>query len=80
MLDAAATGGALALMTLYMPPGAGAPPQRHTKEAETLLVREGELLVELEGAGGCEDPAAPPPPDEVVCAALERGALDFSGR
>jgi quercetin dioxygenase-like cupin family protein len=32
-----------------MPPGAGAPPHRHTKEVETLLVREGELWVELEG-------------------------------
>jgi quercetin dioxygenase-like cupin family protein len=36
-------------MTLHMPPGAGAPPHRHTKETETLLVREGELWVELEG-------------------------------
>ena len=123
VLDASATGGALALMTLHMPPGAGAPPHRHTKEAETLLVREGELLVELEGEervlgsgtavflpqgslhrlhsdGGAvvdvvaapagleeffravcsEDPGAPPPPDEVVRAALERGGLDFSGR
>jgi quercetin dioxygenase-like cupin family protein len=32
-----------------MPPGAGAPPHRHTKEAETLLVRAGELRVEVEG-------------------------------
>ena len=36
-------------MTLRMPPGAGAPPHRHTKETETLLVRAGELWVELEG-------------------------------
>ncbi|HVM68355.1 MAG TPA: cupin domain-containing protein [Gaiellaceae bacterium] len=49
LLDAAATGGALALMTLRMPPGAGAPPHRHHCEAETLLVREGELWVELGG-------------------------------
>ena len=49
LLDAAATGGSLALMTLRMPPGTGAPPHRHTKETETLLVREGELWVELGG-------------------------------
>jgi len=122
LLDAAATGGALALMTLHMPAGAGAPPHRHTKEAETLLVREGELRVQLEGEervlgpgaavflplgslhqfqsdGGAvvdviaapagleeffrvvcsEEPDAPPPPDEGVRAALERGGLDFSG-
>ena len=88
-----------------------------------LLVREGELWVELEGEehvlgrgaavflpqgslhafrsdGGAvvdvvavpagleeffralcsEDPDAPPPPDELVRAALERAGLDFSGR
>jgi quercetin dioxygenase-like cupin family protein len=110
-------------MTLHMPPGAGAPPHRHGKEAETLLVREGELWVELAGEervlgpgaavflpqgslhqfrsdGGAvvdvvavpagleeffrvlcpEDPAAPPPTDEEVRAAVERAALDFSGR
>jgi quercetin dioxygenase-like cupin family protein len=123
LLDAAASGGALALMTLHMPPGAGAPPHRHTKERETLLVREGELLVELEGEervvgpgaavfmplgslhrfhsdGGAvvdvvavpagleeffrvvcsEDPEAPPAPEDVLHAALERAGLDFSGR
>ena len=109
-------------MTLRMPPGAGAPPHRHTKETETLLVREGDLRVEVEGEervlgtgdavfvplgalhrfvseGGAvvdvmavpagleeffralcpEDPATPPPPDEVVREALERAGLDFSG-
>ena len=50
LLDAEATGGELALMTLRMPPGAGAPPHRHTLESETLLVREGTLAVELEAA------------------------------
>jgi quercetin dioxygenase-like cupin family protein len=49
VLDAAATGGELALMTLRMPPGAGAPPHRHTLESETLVVREGSLAVEVEG-------------------------------
>lgn len=49
LLDADATGGTLALMTLRMPPGAGAPPHRHQREDETLLVREGELWVELGG-------------------------------
>jgi quercetin dioxygenase-like cupin family protein len=49
VLDGDATGGALALLTLRMPPGAGAPPHRHNRETETLLVREGELTVELGG-------------------------------
>jgi quercetin dioxygenase-like cupin family protein len=49
VLDAAATGGALALLTLRMPPGTGAPPHRHHREDETLLVREGELWVQLGG-------------------------------
>ena len=49
LLDAAATGGLLSLLTLRMPPGAGAPPHRHHNETETLLVREGELSVELDG-------------------------------
>lgn len=49
VLDAAATGGTLALMTLRMPPGAGAPPHRHHAEDETLLVREGQLTVEADG-------------------------------
>ena len=39
VLDGDATGGELALMTLRMPPGAGAPPHRHTLESETLVVR-----------------------------------------
>ena len=50
VLDSAATEGALALLTLRVPPGAGAPPHRHRRESETLLVREGELWVELGGA------------------------------
>ena len=49
VLDSAATAGELALMTLRIPPGAGAPPHRHTLESETLVVREGTLTVELEG-------------------------------
>lgn len=49
LLDGDATGGALSLMRLRMPPGAGAPKHRHTREAETLLVAKGELWVELEG-------------------------------
>jgi quercetin dioxygenase-like cupin family protein len=49
LLDGAATGGELALMTLRIPPGAGAPLHRHTLESETLLVREGTLTVEVDG-------------------------------
>ncbi len=48
LLDGAATGGVLSLMRLRMPPGAGAPRHRHTREAETLLVVDGELRVELD--------------------------------
>jgi quercetin dioxygenase-like cupin family protein len=51
VLDGAATGGELALMTLRMPPGSGSPLHRHTLESETLVVREGSLAVELEGEG-----------------------------
>ena len=49
VLDGTATGGELAVMTLRVPPGAGAPAHRHTLESETLLVREGSLAVEVEG-------------------------------
>ncbi len=49
LLDAAETDGALSLMRLHMPPGADAPRHRHLKEAETLVVIDGELWVELEG-------------------------------
>jgi quercetin dioxygenase-like cupin family protein len=49
VLDGAATGGELALMTLRMPPGAGSPLHRHTLETETLVVRDGLLAVEIEG-------------------------------
>ncbi|HZG35433.1 MAG TPA: cupin domain-containing protein [Gaiellaceae bacterium] len=49
VFDGDATGGALALLTLRMPPGAGAPPHRHHRETETLLVREGELTVAIGG-------------------------------
>lgn len=49
VLDGAATAGELALMTLRMPPGAGAPPHRHTLESELLVVREGLLAVDVEG-------------------------------
>ena len=49
LLDGSATDGALSLMRLRMPPGAGAPPHRHRLEAETLVVVSGELRVELEG-------------------------------
>ena len=49
VLDGAATGGELALMTLRMPPGSGSPLHRHTLESETLVVREGILAVEVEG-------------------------------
>ena len=48
VLDGDATGGELALLTLRMPPGAGAPPHRHSLESETLVVREGSLAVQLE--------------------------------
>ena len=48
LLDGAQTDGALSLMRLRMPPGAGAPRHRHRLEAETLVVVEGELWVELE--------------------------------
>jgi quercetin dioxygenase-like cupin family protein len=48
-LDGQDTDGALALMRLTMPPGAGAPRHRHRREAETLVVLEGNLWVELEG-------------------------------
>lgn len=49
VLDGDATGGELALMTLHLPAGAGAPPHRHTLESETLVVREGILVVEVDG-------------------------------
>ena len=49
VLDGDATGGELALMTLRMPAGAGAPPHRHTLESETIVLREGILVVEVEG-------------------------------
>ena len=49
VLDGAATGGELALMTLRMPPGAGSPLHRHAHESETLVVREGTLSVVREG-------------------------------
>jgi quercetin dioxygenase-like cupin family protein len=49
VVDGAATSGELALMTLRMPPGAGAPLHRHALETETLVVREGALTVEIEG-------------------------------
>jgi len=49
VLDSAATAGALALLTLRMPAGDGAPPHRHTLEDETLLVREGDVVVGLDG-------------------------------
>lgn len=48
VLDGDSTGGELALMTLRMPAGAGAPPHRHTLESETLVVREGSLAVQLD--------------------------------
>ena len=49
VLDGAATGGLLALFRLRMPPGAGAPPHRHGREAETVVVLEGELWAEVDG-------------------------------
>jgi quercetin dioxygenase-like cupin family protein len=49
LLDGSDTDGALSLMRLQMPPGAGAPRHRHTLEAETLVVDEGEIRVELGG-------------------------------
>jgi len=49
LLDGSETEGALSLMRLRMPPGAGAPRHRHRLEAETLVVVSGELWVELEG-------------------------------
>jgi quercetin dioxygenase-like cupin family protein len=49
LLDAARTDGTLGLMRLRMPPGAGAPRHRHRVESETLVVRSGELWVDLEG-------------------------------
>ena len=50
VLDGAATEGALALMRLTMPPGAGAPRHRHLREAETMVVLEGELLTDVDGS------------------------------
>jgi len=58
VLDGDSTGGELALMTLRMPAGAGAPPHRHTLESETLVVREGILVVEVEGERRELDPGA----------------------
>ena len=49
LLDGTQTDGALSLMRLRMPPGAGAPLHRHRLEAETLVMVSGELRVELEG-------------------------------
>ncbi len=49
LLDGSQTDGALSLMRLRMPPGAGAPRHRHRLEAETLVVVSGELWVELDG-------------------------------
>ncbi|HYI75149.1 MAG TPA: cupin domain-containing protein [Gaiellaceae bacterium] len=49
VLDGADTGGLLALFRLRMPPGAGAPPHRHGREAETVVVLEGELWAEVDG-------------------------------
>ena len=49
ILDGEDTGGELALMRLKMPPGAGASRHRHLQEAETLVVLDGGLRVELEG-------------------------------
>ena len=44
-LDGAATGGALALAHVTVPPGAGAGFHRHTLEDETIVVTEGELTL-----------------------------------
>ena len=49
VLDGNDTGGTLALLRLRMPPGAGAPPHRHGREAETMVVLEGDLWAELDG-------------------------------
>jgi quercetin dioxygenase-like cupin family protein len=122
VLDAAATEGSLTLLRLHLPAGASAGPHRHRREAETLVVRTGEMWVEVGGeretlrAGdavhlhrgslhafgsrsgavvdivatpaGLEeffrvlcpaDPAAPPPDEDAVRAAVEQAGLDFSG-
>jgi quercetin dioxygenase-like cupin family protein len=50
VLDGAATGGELALMTLRMPAAAGSPLHRHTQESETLVLRDGSLEVVVAGA------------------------------
>ena len=47
-LDAAATAGALTVLDVTIPSGASAGFHRHTLEDETILVREGELVVVLD--------------------------------
>lgn len=43
------TGGAFAAIEITVPPGAGAPPHRHARDAECFYVLAGELTFEHEG-------------------------------
>lgn len=45
LLDAAHTGGALAVVRIEVPPGMGSPPHLHRREAETFYVLDGEFDV-----------------------------------
>jgi quercetin dioxygenase-like cupin family protein len=45
----AETAGSFSLWESIFPPGAGAPPHRHTREDEAFYVLRGELEIELEG-------------------------------
>ncbi len=42
LVDGAATGGRVAVVTQVSPPGGGPPPHLHTREDETFTVLEGE--------------------------------------
>ena len=49
LVDGPTTDGALSLIRLHLPPNAAAGLHRHTRESETMVVREGELWVVLDG-------------------------------
>lgn len=48
-LDAADTGGALSVVETVAPRGMGSPPHVHTREEETFIVLEGELVFSFDG-------------------------------